>query len=147
MERRSKTRRHATAKVRLLDSALHTTQQNPSTALDAFSLSVYPSNPTPCGYAPPTTSFRPSQSSYKITSVYLPIRLARSQLLTVDSSNLPTVKFQEIIREGQSTIVRRPPSSLRIFFELLSATVTGRPHESSNSAFNQISICHASLYP
>ncbi|KAF8501505.1 hypothetical protein F5888DRAFT_1672895 [Russula emetica] len=26
--------------------------------------------------------------------------------LTVDSSNLPAVKFQEIIREGQSTIVR-----------------------------------------
>jgi len=26
--------------------------------------------------------------------------------LTVESSNLPAVKFQEIIREGQSTIVR-----------------------------------------
>jgi hypothetical protein len=39
-----------------------------------------------------------------------PIQLARfltSLYLTVDSSNLPTVKFQEIIREGQSTIVRR----------------------------------------
>jgi hypothetical protein len=61
--------------------------------------------------------------------------------LAVDTSNLPTVKFQEIIREGQSTIVRRPTSYSQIFFELFYVTVIGSTHESPDSASNQSPIC------
>jgi hypothetical protein len=56
--------------------------------------------------APPHRTF---ESSYQVlfVSFYICTRLSSQRThRLVDSANVPTVKFQEIIREGQSTIVR-----------------------------------------
>jgi hypothetical protein len=57
----------------------------------------------------PMENLNPHIKSRQYCLSVFPIRPARflpHLASTVDSSNLPNVKFQEIIREGQSTIVR-----------------------------------------
>jgi hypothetical protein len=67
-----------------------------------------------CRHFPSPSPHRPSQASYQVSLVtfsYSPT--LPHPRLTVDSSNLP---FQEIIREGQSTIVRPFPSVHSLLF-------------------------------
>jgi hypothetical protein len=78
----------------------------PSHSQFAAPLAGMPRPPLPVDHLNPHIKSRQCPFSFTLRPHLTPA--------SVDVSNLPAVKFQEIIREGQSTIVRPLPSCSRI---------------------------------